>query len=116
MAYRNSAVAEQLYVGIKGGVLAMRKSDGTTVWYTRLRRGTSFVPLIVEDDRIYAASGGEITCLDATTGAQIWHNELKGYGTGYAALAGAGFPIGAAASEESSRAAAAAGGASAASG
>ena len=109
MVKQSRAVTEHLYVGIKGGVLAMRKSDGSAAWFTKLRRGASFVPLILDGDRIYAASCGEVTCLDATTGAVLWHNELKGYGAGYAALAGASFPIGAAALEQAARAAAAGG-------
>jgi outer membrane protein assembly factor BamB len=109
MAIRSKAVEEHLYVGIKGGVLALRKHDGKVTWFTKLRRGSSFVPIIQEGDRLYAASGGEVTCLDATSGAVLWHNTLKGYGTGYASLAGAGFPTGAAALEQAARAAAAAG-------
>ena len=115
MTSQSRAATEHLYVGIKGGVLALRKFDGSAAWFTKLRRGSSFVPVILEGDRIYAASGGEVSCLDATTGALLWHNQLKGYGMGYAALAGAGFPTSAAALEQAAQAAAAAGAASAAS-
>jgi outer membrane protein assembly factor BamB len=108
MAIRSRAVSENLYVGIKGAVLAVRKHDGAVAWTTKLRRGSSFVPIIQEGDRLYVASGGEVSCLDATTGAVLWHNALKGYGMGYVALAGAGFPTGAAAAEQAARAAAAA--------
>lgn len=107
MAIRSRAVEEHLYVGIRGSVLAMRKHDGAVTWSTKLRRGSSFVPIIQQGDRLYAASGGEVSCLDASTGAVLWHNQLKGYGMSYAALAGAGFPTGAAALEEAARAAAA---------
>jgi outer membrane protein assembly factor BamB len=104
-----SAASEHLYVGIKGTVLALRKHDGVIAWSTKLYRGSSFVPIIQEGDRLYAASGGEVTCLDAATGTVLWNNPLKGYGTSYAALAGAGFPISAAALEQAAHAAAAAG-------
>lgn len=108
MAKGSKAVSEHLYVGIRGGVLALKKGDGTVVWSTKMRRGSSFVPIVHEGDRIYASSGGEVCCLDAATGAMLWHNPLKGFGTGYAALAGAGFPTSAAAMEEAARAGAAA--------
>lgn len=101
-----SAISEHLYVGIKGTVVAIRKYDGAIAWSTKLYRGSSFVPIIQEGDRLYAASGGEVSCLDCATGTVIWNNHLKGYGMGYAALAGAGFPISAAAMEEASRRAA----------
>ncbi|MFN0008139.1 MAG: PQQ-binding-like beta-propeller repeat protein [Planctomycetota bacterium] len=107
MPIKPGAVAGHLYVGIRGCVLALRKHDGTLTWSTKLRRGSSFVPIIQEGDRLYAASGGEVSCLDAATGAILWHNLLKGYGAGYASLAGAGFPTGAAALEQAARAAAA---------
>lgn len=102
-----------LYVGIRGTVLALRKSDGEITWSVKLRRGTSFVPLIQEGGKLYAASGGEVTCLDAASGDILWHNALKGHGMGYVALAGESFSIGAAASEEAAHAAAAAAAASA---
>jgi hypothetical protein len=102
-----------LYLGIRGTVVALRRSDGEIAWSVRLRKGTSFVPLIQEGERLFAASGGEVTCLDAASGAILWHNVLKGFGTGYVALAGACFPIGAAALEEAAHAAAAASAASA---
>jgi outer membrane protein assembly factor BamB len=94
-----------LYVGIKGTVLALRKDDGEVAWTTRLRRGSSFVPIVEDGDRIYAVSGGEVSCLDSTSGDLLWHNSMKGLGTGYAALAGGGFPTAGAALEEAARAA-----------
>ena len=97
-----------LYVGIHGTVLALRKSDGEVAWSVRMRMGSSFVPLVQEGGRVYAASGGEVTCLDSASGEILWHNTLKGLGTGYVALAGASFPIGAAALEQAAHAAAAA--------
>jgi len=107
-----AASSEHLYVGIKGHILGIRKYDGTVAWSTKLRRGSSFVPIIQEGDRLYAASGGEVSCLDSATGTVLWHNQLKGFGMGYAALAGGGFPFSAAALE--AQAAAAAAGAAAA--
>ena len=32
-------------------------------------------------------TGGEIFCLDLLTGQRLWHNPLKGYGTGLATIA-----------------------------
>jgi outer membrane protein assembly factor BamB len=102
-----SEIAGLLYVGIQGNVVAVRMSDGTIAWNTKLRAGSSFVPIVQEGDRIYAASGGEVSCLDSATGTVLWHNRLRGLGAGYAALAGGGFPISAAALDEAAQASAA---------
>ncbi len=103
---------EFLYVGIKGAVLALKKSDGSIAWKTDLSRGSSFVPIVQDGARLFAGSGGEVTCLDCESGRVLWRNPLKGFGTGYLALAGGGFPTSAAA--ETAAIAAAAGAASAA--
>jgi|RhiMethySRZTD1v2_1073278.scaffolds.fasta_scaffold598567_2 outer membrane protein assembly factor BamB len=96
-----------LYVGIKGCVLALRKSDGSIAWKADLSRGSSFVPIVQDGSRLFAGSGGEITCLDCESGKVLWHNPLKGFGTGYLAIAGGGFPTSAAAAEQAAQAAAA---------
>ncbi|MFN0243386.1 MAG: PQQ-binding-like beta-propeller repeat protein [Planctomycetota bacterium] len=98
---------EFIYAGIRGHVVAIRTSDGEIHWSTKLKKGSSFVPIVHDGQKVYAASGGEITCLDAASGDVLWRNPLKGYGTGYVALAGAGFPVSAAA-EQAARAAVAA--------
>jgi outer membrane protein assembly factor BamB len=102
-----STVGDLLFVGIKGHVVAIRKSSGAVVWSVRPGRGSTFVPIVQEGDRLYTASGGEVSCLDAATGKLLWCNPLKGYGVGYAALAGAGFPTAAAALEQAAQDAAA---------
>jgi outer membrane protein assembly factor BamB len=76
-----------LFVGIKGCVVALRRSDGEVVWSSKLRAGTTLVPIVMDARSLYAISGGEVTCLDPATGDTVWHNELKGYGTGFASFA-----------------------------
>ena len=100
---------EFLYVGIRGRVVALKKSDGTLAWTTDLPRGSSFVPIVQEGARLFAGSGGEVSCLDCESGKVLWNNPLKGHGTGYLAMAGGGFPTSAAAAEQAAMAAAAAG-------
>lgn len=104
--------APLLHVGLRGCVLGVRRDSGEIAWSTRLRRGSSLVPIVVDGARLFAVSGGELSCLDATSGKLLWHNPLKGYGTGYAMLAGAQDP-GAAVAAIQAAAAAAAGAAAA---
>ena len=102
-----STLPDLLYVGIKGSVVALQKSDGKIAWSVRLPKGSSFVPIVQQGERLYAASSGEVSCLDAASGKVLWHNPLKGFGSGYASLAGAGFPMGAAQGEQTAAHAAA---------
>ena len=104
----NRESAGFLYVGIRGSVVAVAKDTGEVAWLHRLRKGSGFVPIVREGPHLYAVSGGEVTCLDARTGEPVWHNPLKGLGTGYATLAGAEPPVQAIAAEQAARAAAAA--------
>jgi outer membrane protein assembly factor BamB len=97
---------EFLYVGIRGHVVALRKRDGSIAWEADLPRGSSFVPIVQDGHRLYAASGGEVSCLDCATGKRLWHNGLRGYGTGFVALAGGGFPTSAASLEQAAQVAA----------
>ena len=78
-----------IYVGIRGSVVAVRKPGGEIAWSTRLRKGSSLVPILVEGNRLYAVSGGELSCLDASSGKLVWHNPLRGFGMGFAALGSA---------------------------
>jgi len=93
MAAKKSAQRRCIYVGIRGAVVALDHATGAVVWSVELRRGSSFVPVFHESGRVFATSGGEVTCLDAATGRIVWHNRLKGYGMGYAMIAGAPDPV-----------------------
>jgi len=110
----NTAVRSPfVYVGIRGSVVALQRDNGAIAWSTALPKGRSLVPIVVQDDRLLAVSGGELSCLEAASGRLIWHNPLKGYGMGFAMLAGAQDP-GAVAAIAAAQAAAAAASASAA--
>jgi len=82
-----------MYVGIKGSVVALVRSNGAQAWATHLK-GYSFVHVVVEDGKVYAATNGEVFCLDPLTGEGLWQNPLKGYGIGLATLATAANPRG----------------------
>jgi hypothetical protein len=45
------------------------------------------VNVLVEDGAVLASCCGEVFCLDPLTGKGLWHNGLKGFGRGLAALA-----------------------------
>ncbi len=64
-----------IFVGIRGGVIALDRTTGQQLWKTQLK-GADFVNLLVERDRIIAATKGEVFCLDAATGQIVWRNAL----------------------------------------
>jgi outer membrane protein assembly factor BamB len=75
-----------VFVGIKGAVIALNRSDGSEVWRATLG-GSDFVNLVIEDDGIYAATRGQVFCLSATSGEIRWNNPLKGMGLGLVTIA-----------------------------
>jgi outer membrane protein assembly factor BamB len=83
-----------LFVGIRGSVVALSRITGQQIWAQRLGRGyIDFVNVVVDGDHVFAATRGELHCLDAASGRAIWHNPLKGFGMGLATIA-ASAPIG----------------------
>lgn len=84
-----------MFVGIKGSVLALYRSSGEIVWSTKV--GNDFVNVVVESEKVYASSQGEVICLDPFNGQELWRNKLKGYGWGLATIAFDGNPSGSAA-------------------
>jgi outer membrane protein assembly factor BamB len=81
-------IQEMMFVGIKGSVLALDRDSGEQAWVAKV--GSDFVTVTVEGEKIFAACLGEIFCLDAFSGNRLWHNPLKGYGTGLATMAFSG--------------------------
>ncbi len=78
-----------VFLGVKGTVIALSRSNGSEVWRARLP-GSDFVNLALEDDRVYATTRGQVYCLSATSGEILWNNPLKGMGLGLVTIAAAG--------------------------
>ena len=79
------AASSLLYIGIKGCVIALDRSTGAEVWRTKLT-GPDFVNVAVDGTKIFAATHGEIFCLNSTSGEVVWRNPLKGLGYGLASI------------------------------
>lgn len=113
MARRNVSL---IYLGIKGHVLAFDRRSGAEVWRTalpaRYKSSNSIVSLLSDAEGLFATCAGEVFALDPRTGALLWHDPLKGLGTGVAIFAsqgdGASQSAAIAAAEAARRAAAAA--------
>lgn len=78
-------ISDLVFIGIKGSVVALNRATGQQVWATHLK-GYDFVNVVLEDRAILASCCGEIFCLEPLTGNALWHNRLKGFGTGLATI------------------------------
>jgi outer membrane protein assembly factor BamB len=47
---------------------------------------------MLDGDRLLAATGGEVFCLDSATGETLWRNNLPGMGYGLVSLASGSTP------------------------
>ena len=84
---RNSLV----YVGLKSHVVAFDRKKGIEVWRqalpARYKSSSSFVNVVRDRDGLFATCAGELFALDPATGELLWHDQLKGLGTGLVTLA-----------------------------
>jgi outer membrane protein assembly factor BamB len=83
------ARSKVIYLGIKGSVLALDSASGQQLWATS-SKGSDFVNIALDGGDLYAATRGEVFCLDPDSGIIRWHNPLKGYGWGLVSFAGEG--------------------------
>ena len=77
----------RLFIGARGMVLAIDRTNGQEVWRSRLKGG-DFVNVVLSEGSLYATTHGELFCLDAASGNIIWHSSLKGLGRGLITIAG----------------------------
>lgn len=80
-----------VYVGVKHHVLAFDRKSGAAVWTTALpakyRSSGGFVNVVRDAEGLFATCAGELFALDPRTGALLWHEALKGLGTGLVTVA-----------------------------
>ena len=80
-------VDKLIFVGFHSQVVALHRDSGELVWQWKSPKGSGYVTLLLDGDRLIVSVIGYTYCLDPANGNQIWFNDLKGFGTGVAALA-----------------------------
>jgi outer membrane protein assembly factor BamB len=83
------APSENLFIGIRGYVLAIDRTTGKELWTTSLK-GAEFVNVVLDGDQLFAASKGRLYRLDPGTGGILWENGLTGMGWGLVSIAQTG--------------------------
>lgn len=101
-----------LYVGVRGRVVCLRKSDGKEIWRTKLPKHTDITTVLVEQEIVFAATSGIVFALNSRTGVIQWQNNLKA--SGRVCILGNEAQAGVAAAIQAAQAAAASGAAAAA--
>ncbi len=97
-------IADLVFVGFNRRVAALERRRGDLVWEWKAPNGLSYVSLLLDGDMLIVSVNGYMYGLDAATGRERWYNEMKGFGTGVAALVSvngmSSNPVTAAAAEE----------------
>ncbi len=76
-----------LFVGFNKRVAALDRESGELRWQWQAPKGSSYVSLLLDGDRLCVSVNGYLYCLDAETGEQLWLNPMRGFGTGVTSLA-----------------------------
>ena len=79
-------IAELAFVGVNRRVIALDRYSGDLVWSWRAPKGSGFVSVLLDGDRLLAGVGGYVYCLDPLYGQLVWANPLKGHGTGVTSI------------------------------
>lgn len=80
------AAADLVYLGFNRRVLALDRYSGQLVWEWKAPKGSGFVTLLLDGDRLIVSVSGYTYCLDPVYGQLVWENPLEGYGMGLASL------------------------------
>jgi hypothetical protein len=80
-----------VYVGVQHKVLAFDRKSGAAVWTAELpakyKSSGSFVHVVRDAEGLFATCAGELFALDPKSGELLWHEPLKGLGTGIVSVA-----------------------------
>ena len=82
----NQLIEDLVYVGFNRRVIALDRYTGEKIWDWKAAKGSGFPSILVDGDRLIVSVQGYTTCLEPITGAVVWENELKGFGTGIPSL------------------------------
>lgn len=105
-------LADIVFVGCNSRIAALDRYTGELLWKWKAPKGSGFVSMLLDGDRLIVSVSGYTYCLEPLFGQQVWFNPLKGFGWGTANLvslnAAGSTATGLAAAAEAARQAAAA--------
>ncbi len=78
---------EPLIIGTNGLVACVDPTTGSLRWKTELTTGSVIssnarkdVSVLLRGSIVFAGCSGHLYCIDAESGAILWHNPLQGFG------------------------------------
>ena len=84
---QNNKIEDIVFTGFNKQVIALNRYTGVKIWSWKSPKGSGFPSILVDGDRLIVSVQGYTYCLEPITGALVWENELKGFGTGIPSLA-----------------------------
>lgn len=81
------AAHDLVYIGFNKQVFGIDRYNGSITWEWKASKGTGYIGILLDGDRLIVNCSGWTWCLDPITGSEIWHQEFKGKGTGIASMA-----------------------------
>jgi len=70
-----------VYAASYDSVVALNRLTGNRLWVQRTR-SSWLATLHLQSGHLYIGAGGELYCLNPSSGEILWHNKLKGLGRG----------------------------------
>lgn len=80
-------VRDLVFTGFNSRVIALDRYTGEVVWDWKSPKGTGFISLLLDGDRLIVAVNGYLYCLDPLYGQEVWRNPMRGFGHGVTSLA-----------------------------
>jgi len=76
-----------VFVAFNSQVVALDRYSGETQWTWKSPKGSGYVTILLDGDRLIVSVMGYTYCLDPIYGQEVWRNELEGMGVGVPSLA-----------------------------
>lgn len=78
MSFRDAAPPKQVcYIATNSALLCLDADTGEIIWRADVPSHGSPLVLLLHEQRLYCASGGDVSCFD-TGGRQLWAQSLTG--------------------------------------
>lgn len=90
----NTRHVDVIYVGFNKQVVAMDRTNGEICWTWKPKGKSGYTTLMLEPQQLIVSINGYMWALDPLTGEELWHNPLKGKGTGVTSMVSQTNPVG----------------------
>ena len=86
MSHVGDPLDEFIFVAFNKRVAAVHRGSGEIIWEWKASKGSGYVSLLLDGDRLIASVSGYTYGLDALSGVELWYQPFSGFGTGTTSL------------------------------